>query len=793
MGIEFGKVSRGAGVLWQALRLTDEAADGELSVRVQTQQGSPLPFALLAGEEENDWLLALPLLSVTMTITACASGEEGTAESEATRQLSPLTTRMRAAVSLERQPLAAAADAPLGGTWRLEVDRLVRTPDGSDICQGRATCSGVDAASLAGAVRVSLLDGRGEPVSKAEWVCLGDETAPDARHTGLVTRQVDFSVRLPGSVASLVVWVQPVDAPGAGEGFLCLDAREMARLREAWRAQATPAYEDEAYDTWYQAHRATTQELALQRAAQQPGAPLVSVVVAVRKATPERLREMAHAVLSQTYEQLELVLVCSGSMDRRLASAVRSLELADARVRTVPLAADFGSAAAASEGIDAALGEYVCLLLEEDLLAPDALYEVACVIAADPEVDLVYTDEDRIEGRRHVCPLLKRSWDPVLLRSVNYVGGLMVARKSLFDGLETMGPALDGAEGYRLALHAGNLARKVRHVPRVLYHARMRQGASAGVSGAAAPLAALRAQLAEEDAPCVARASSRLPMGYEVSCEVQGEPLVSIVVPNRDGLQALERCVASILSLTAYSHYEIVVVEHGSVLPETFECYRRLEEDPRVRCVFVQGEGSQDHARVLNFGASRAQGSHLVFLSPDTEVTEAGWLGQLLSLCQREGVGAVAPRLLLPDGTVDSCGEVLTPQGLVSVGRLRDRADGGPQGEALVPHAMTAASDSCLMVDLEAFRKVGGMAKAFPGRYGDADLCLRLWGRGQRVVLDPRVSLVMHRIPTRADDKTVADVQAFGRLWQDWPFGADVVDPTSNANLDQASGYGCLG
>lgn len=799
MTIDFGRTSHMGGRLAVPVRLVDEATDGELSAHARTQQGESVPSYVIRGEEEGEWLVVLPALSTTVELAARATSWEGTNVGEGSLKISPIASRLGVSANPLRRRQSPGPDpdatAPLG-VWAVRILRLVAAPDGNDICQGYAELVGAGRQAVEGALSVQLLDSRGQDAAVGEWTCLADELSQVAEHPGFFRRRVGFSVRVPQAVTSMVVWARPADGTDLPDGFASLAPREVMALREAWRSLATPAQDDDAYDAWFTTrHQATKAELAMQRETALDHQPLLSVVVAVREATPQMLRETVESVLAQSYERLELVLVSAGTVDRNLAATIRGLEIADARVRSVPLGADFGIAAAVSEGIDAAAGDFVCLLAEGDLLAPDALFCIAREISADGSVDLLYTDEDRIERGRHVRPQLKPDWDVDLLLGGNYVGGLLVMRRLLLAEMETMERSLDGAHGYHLALYAGARARVVRHVPRVLYHARTADGRRDGVSGSAASLAALRANLPELVGRGIARASSRVPSGFEVAFEVEGDPLVSVIVPNVDGVEALDRCLSSIRALTSHARYEVIVVEHGSVDPATFEYYRNAEAaDERVRTVFLQGDEARDQARVWNFGASRAAGEYLLFLSRDTEVTDSSWMTRLLALCQREGTGASAARLLRPDGTVASCGLRLTPTGLVPDGCYRDAHDGGNLGVGLLMHGVTAATADCLLVDAEEFRRMGGVSEAFPGRHGDADLCLRLRKRGLGVVLDPQVTLVLHR--ALEDDgvpPTAADVRATCRLWESWPYGAAAVDPTGNPNLEQGSAYGRLG
>ncbi len=271
-------------------------------------------------------------------------------------------------------------------------------------------------------------------------------------------------------------------------------------------------------------------------------------------------------------------------------------------------------------------------------------------------------------------------------------------------------------------------------------------------------------------------------------------PLVSIIIASRDRSDSLDRCLRSIREHTAYKNYEVIIVENGSEDPRTFEYYRSAEAvDPRVKTIFYQQDGTFDEARLVNFGASRASGDYILLMHNDVEVTDGEWMSRLVSLCARKGTGAAAARLVRVDGTIESSGMHLTSSGPVADGRyLLSRANERPQTALL--HSVTMASGACLMVDAAAFFQLGGMQLRYPARLGDADLCLRLWGLGLRVVIDPKVELLHHRSLVAEDcgSGTTSDIRAIGRLWESWPFGQSPCDPTMGPNLDQQSAYRAL-
>lgn len=797
IAVTAGKRARGR--LFAQVRLSDDAADCRLEASARVAEGAPAPLVCRAGQEEGLWLIMLPSLSVTQVVHLTALSWDGTTVEEQTTKFGPLSARVSNPVSLVKPRSQTSWQLPderaALGEWDVRVERLVSTQSGFDICQGHADLVGSSRESVEGNVRVRILDARGREATEGSWTMLADETRSVSSHPGFFSRHLEFSLRVAHATPMLVVWVEPTgqgDVPG---GFSVLSPRVTSGLREAWRSHATSAHDDEAYDTWFKTtHAASESELAMQREAGMQDGPSISVVCVARQSTPEGLRESVDSVLAQTYGSYEFVLVNAAPNNHRLESAVRGLELADARVRCVPLAADFGEAAATSLGIDAATSDFVCLLKEGDLLAPDALWHVARTIVHDDEADLIYTDQDELSRDTYVNPQLKPDWDPDLLLGYPYLGGLLCVRRSLLAEMSPMDTALDGAEDYRIALYASSKARKVVHVARVLYHERSATDRRAhATTDKLGGLTALRQHL--EGTGIAARPSLRVPQGFELTYELPEEPpLVSVIVLNRDSVPTLDRTLTALRTFTVYPNYEVIIVENGSVDSETFAYYRKAEAaDDRVRTIFYQVDGSFNEALLINFGVSRAKGELLLVMHNDIEVTDQGWMGRLVSLCLRDRTGAAGARLVRADGTIECCGMALGAAGPIALNRYLAVADENDPTLSLL-HASTMVSGSCVMVRKDAFLKVGGMRKECGRRLGVEDLCLRLWGRGYRVVVDPQVSVVHHR--TLAADipetSAAADFQAVGRLWDVWPFSSRAIDPMLESLVDPASAYRSL-
>jgi len=437
---------------------------------------------------------------------------------------------------------------------------------------------------------------------------------------------------------------------------------------------------------------------------------------------------------AQIYPEWELVLVPIGSGGVQLAGAP------DPRIRLGRSDAP-GRSAALAAGLAAARGDLVALVDPGARLAPQALYAVARAFAADPEVDLVYGDEDRLSpaGDR-VAPAFKPGWSPNLILSTNYTGRLCVFRRQAALEAGGVRPGFEGAEDYDLALRLSERARRIRHVPEVLYHGAPvaeGTGAEGGRRAVESALArrAWRGEVSEIGPGC-----------HRVRLAIGGEPLVSIVIPTRDRVELLRACVSSILQRSTWKRIEILVVDNRSSDPVTLEYLRSLPAPHRI----LAYPGEFNWSAINNFAAREARGDHLLFLNNDVEVVAPDWIEAMLEHAQRPEVGAVGAKLLYPDGTVQHAGVVL------GIGGFADHAFRHLSGEApgylglaSLVRDVSAVTGACMMVRREVFESLGGVDERLRVAFNDVDFCLRLGERCLAVVYTPHALLTHHESASR--------------------------------------------
>lgn len=417
--------------------------------------------------------------------------------------------------------------------------------------------------------------------------------------------------------------------------------------------------------------------------------------------------------------------------------------------------------------------DFIVFLGATQLLAPHGLVELALWIYSHPDVDVLYSDEDELDHlNRRARPFFKPDWSPDFLRSHNYLGHLLVVRRSLLQGLGPFDPDLGSDRFFDLALRATEAARMVGHVPRILHH--RNRGCSNSSNGS---IAALTNHLKRTgELAKIEKASSG---GFHVKYSVSDEPLVSIIVPFKDKPDLLSRLAETLTSITRYQNYELLLISNNSIQDQTFRLLERLN-GPKIRK--LRWDHPFNYSSINNFAVTHALGSVLLFLNNDIEVCEPEWLEELVGHVLRPQVGAVGPRLLYPDGTIQHAGVVLGINGFAGhvFSGLSD-ATTTPFGSPGWVRNYLAVTGACLMTRKETFLEVGAFDEHFELIGGDIDLCLRIVRSGKRIVYTPHAKLIHHETASRKFRQVPANDAWMSFLaYQPW---LREGDPFYNPNL----------
>ena len=551
------------------------------------------------------------------------------------------------------------------------------------------------------------------------------------------------------------------------------------------------------YQEWYEKNKPSEEELARQRKKKWKEPVTISVLVPAYWTPEVFLRQMIESVLNQTYPYLELCIADGSGENISVEKVVKEYQAKDQRVRYQRLEKNEGIAGNTNAAIRMATGDYLALFDHDDLLSPNALFEVASTIEKD-KADVVYTDEDKVTSdlKEHFQPHFKPDFNPDLLCSNNYICHLFVVKRSLALKLGGQDPAYDGAQDYDFIFRCTEEAEKIVHIAKILYHWRVHQASTADnptskMYAFDAGKRAIEAHLQRIGAK--AEVSHTKDLGfYRVKYQVQGNPKVSIVIPNKDEKETLKKCLESIWQKTTYSNYEIILVENNSTTREIRDYYQELDGKNGVRVVYWDKEFN--YSAINNFGISYAKGEYILCLNNDITVISPEWMEELLANCQRPEVGIVGARLYYPDNTIQHAGIVLGMGGCAGslfVGLARSR--GGYLHKAALQQDLSAVTAACFMVKKEAFEKVGGFEEKLAVAFNDVDFCLKVRHAGYLVVYDPYAELYHHESKTRGYENTEAKKRRFQEEieYMRCHWMPDILrDPYYNENLSlKASDY----
>jgi glycosyltransferase involved in cell wall biosynthesis len=542
-----------------------------------------------------------------------------------------------------------------------------------------------------------------------------------------------------------------------------------------------------AYDNWRNCHQLTEANRQHMRmvSAAMSNPPLISVLLPVYNVQIPFLRLAIESVLRQTYPQWELCIADDASTSSGVRAALEEYARRDARIK-LTLRPERGNISAASNSaLASATGEYVALLDHDDELAEQALFRVAQAVAADRSLDMIYSDEDKLEpDGRHVDPFFKPDWSPEYFLTCMYTCHLGVYRTALVRELGGFRGAFDTAQDYDLALRVVARSTRIHHVPDVLYHWRKLPNSTAR-SYLAKPQAHETAGRALESYLQAIGRQGTVESGmvtglHRVRFTIVGRPKISIVIPSASRPARIRRkdttfignCVKSIRRKTTYKNYEIIAVDNDDMPPRL---HRELD-GWGVRCLSFTDEFNL--ASKMNLGAAKADGDFLVFLNDDVEVITPDWLESMLEFSQLPEIGAVGAKLLFPDGRLQHVGVVLLDGDPIHPYYGDPGNDIGYCGGNLGTRNFSAVTGACLMTRAELFHDLAGFDERFSLNYNDIDYCLRLIAAGRRVVFTPFAELYHYEGATKSGI-FAHELAAFKNRWGHKLNG----DPYYNPNL----------
>lgn len=618
-------------------------------------------------------------------------------------------------------------------------------------------------------------------------------------HHGLSGVQLEFSngersTKTKVPVASTFLFENVMGSSYLGKGMRFLQRhgfKEFCTRTIQVLAQKSASLGD--YQKYRQAVAPTEEELLRQRQQTWDQKPLFSIVVPLYKTPVRYLEQLVESVIAQTYENWQLCLSDGSGFPSPLKDYLDKLEKREQRVKIVRHSVSLQISDNTNAAIQASDGDFIVFADHDDLLSENALYECACVLRDHPQTELIYSDEDKvsINGKRYFEPHFKSDYNPDLLCSMNYFCHLVVASRPLLERTGFLNGEFDGAQDYDFVLRCTEHTKNIHHIPKVLYHWRAHEDSTAENPESKryafeAGRRAIEAHYARRNLPAKVEMGEH-PGLYRTYWQWKEQPLISILIPNKDHVKDLDQCIKSIEEKSVYHNYEFIIIENNSELPETFAYYKRLEAEHQKAHV-IYWEGSFNYSAINNFGAEHANGEYLLLLNNDTEMINPDCLWQLLGYCMREDVGAVGARLYYEDDTIQHAGVVIGFGGIAGHTFIGfDRQANGYFSRIICAQDYSAVTAACMMTKKSVYQQVGGLTEELAVAFNDIDYCMKVRQAGKLVVYNPYAQLYHYESKSRGledspkkQERYYKEMKYFVTKWKAF---MDKGDPYYNPNL----------
>jgi GT2 family glycosyltransferase len=547
-----------------------------------------------------------------------------------------------------------------------------------------------------------------------------------------------------------------------------------------------------------------------------------SVLVPLYNTPPQFLREMIDSVLAQTYCNWELCLVdASDAQDDVVEETCKCYAKSVERIRYQRLANNRGIAHNTNEAAVLAHGDYLVLLDHDDILHPSALFELITTIEATG-ADFIYTDECsfKVHPQDAFLAHFKSDFAPDTLRSYNYICHLTAFSRALFTRVGPFNPEMDGSQDYDMILRLTEQAQHIAHIPKILYYWRAHEASVAsGVEAKAYAIDAARQAISEHLLRVGLKGNvinGSIPTVYKTNYELDGMPLVSIIIPNKDHIDDLDTCLTSVFDKTTYPNYEVIIVENNSEDSATFDYYKTLpalllshagqraaagskgEGEPsgqvQTWCACPQDirvltyAASFNFSTINNFAVKEAKGDYLLFLNNDTQVVTSNWIEEMLMFAQRPDVGAVGAKLCYPDDTIQHAGVILGIGGVAGHAHRNFKAsEFGYMSKLHIAQNVSAITAACLLVRKATFDQVDGFDEGYRIAFNDIDFCMQLREAGYLNVFTPYAKLYHYESKSRGYEDSPEKQRRFlseiQRFQSRWHTELEAGDPYYNPNL----------
>ena len=546
------------------------------------------------------------------------------------------------------------------------------------------------------------------------------------------------------------------------------------------------------YEAFRRRYFPDKKELNRQRKEQFVYEPLFSIVVPLYKTPLPYLEDLIWSIQAQTYEKWKLYLSDGSGKESSLKEVLRNYARKEKRIHIIENDCRLNISDNTNRALEQVDGGYVVFVDHDDTLAPDALYECVKVLNREPDVEVIYTDSDKLSenGKRYSEPCFKPDFNMELLRCQNYICHLTVIQKRFLDKVGYLNSDYSGVQDYDHILRCVERTNRIVHIPKILYHWRMCPGSVAVDTDNKPYTYELFQKILREHYDRMgiqAEVKAVFPGVVRTVYQLPYEPLVSVIIANKDHREDLMRCVESLEQESEYKNLEILIVENNSVSEEIVTYYDQVQRQyDNVRVLRYEKEFN--YADIQNYAAVRAKGDHLLLLNNDTWLERPESIREMLGYCMRDDVGIVGAKLLYPDDTIQHAGVIVGLGGVADHAFVgMDREDPGYCCRAICAQEYSAVTAACLMVKKTVFMEVGGMDTELKIAFNDVDFCLRVKEAGYKIIYNP-FSIWYHDESNRrgAEDtpekieRFRGEIEYFQRRWANFLYWGD---PSYNPNL----------
>lgn len=553
----------------------------------------------------------------------------------------------------------------------------------------------------------------------------------------------------------------------------------------------------EQYKIWIQKNEPQNSELDEQGTYHFQKNPKISIVVPMYNTDETFFKELINCIKQQTYNNFELCLADGSEKENSNFKKYMN----DDRIKYKFLNSNKGISENTNEAIKMATGDYIGFLDHDDLLSPDALFEVVKSINENEEPDFIYSDEDKIdENYERFEPYFKPDFSPETIECHNYITHFVVVKKSLLDEVGMLNSKFNGAQDFDFVLRATEKAKKIVHISKILYHWRVHKSSTAYVADSKpyayeAGVEAIKEHLTRTGKKAVVEFGKDIPGVYKIKYEVIGNPKVSILIPNKDNIKLLKNCIDSILKLTTYDNYEIVIIENNSEKEETFKYYTGICKNEKVRVLDYSKSLKKDdlkefnYSKLINYGVKKVNGDFVLQLNNDTKVLTPDWLDLFIGYAQNKEIGAVGARLYYEDKSIQHAGIIVGLSGIA--GNSLVNLPYGKHayfGLEAMTRNVSSVTGACLFARRDVYKEVGFMDEEnFKVAFNDVDFCLKLLQKGYRVVYNPYIELMHYESKTRGYEYSKKQQERFenesNNFKEKWKDFLENKDPYYNKNF----------